>query len=260
MTACERHAPPCRGADLIREHLPWGKAWLAFRTPGKFFYRVVEGLGLVFDDIADFFCYLERELDPRTTCDLLPEWQGALGLPDECFPPDASKERQLEFLLFRLNKRRYITIGDFQDLADFFGLDIVITPGAQVVSQMGYALCYPIQYGNGGKVTGYEYGYPVQYGQTGIPKSGRFRVYIDLPTCRAQGYDYEYPLEYQSASSDCEAFLCLIKRLMPANVVCIVNNTPPGCDIEPGDPFQITETPNPDDQDEGYNYNYPAEY
>lgn len=198
---------------MLRAHLPIGPAWLAWRTPGKFAYRLMAAIGTAFDAMTAFFCRIEQETDPYRTVELLSEWQAAASLPDACFPAEADYERQIKYLVFRLTKKRWVTIQDMHDLAAFFGLEITVTPGRVIEIEKGYPYCYPLQYTS-----------------EIVRAGGRFRLYVDLDSCREAGYAYEYPIRYQAPSIDCEAFLCLLRRITPANVLLIINRTPARCE------------------------------
>ncbi len=76
------------GADYavaFRALLPQGIAWPT--SPTSILSKIINGLtyifGFVDDRAADL---LETETDPRLTTELLPEWERAFGLPDDCFP------------------------------------------------------------------------------------------------------------------------------------------------------------------------------
>lgn len=74
--------------------LPEGQAWN--REPDSTMILTCTGLslywGFVDSRAADL---LEKESDPRTTVELLPDWERAWGLPDPCFPEAKSiSERQ----------------------------------------------------------------------------------------------------------------------------------------------------------------------
>lgn len=72
-------------ATAFRALLPQGLAWPI--SPISILSKVINGLthifGFVDDRAADL---LEVETDPRLTTELLPEWERAFGLPDNCFP------------------------------------------------------------------------------------------------------------------------------------------------------------------------------
>lgn len=76
------------GSDYVvafRALLPQGIAWPTSST--SVLSKVINGLSQIFgyadDRAADL---LEVETDPRLTTELLPEWERAFGLPDNCFP------------------------------------------------------------------------------------------------------------------------------------------------------------------------------
>lgn len=49
------------------------------------FQRVIRGVAAIFGDVdARAGAFLEIESDPRKTAELLPEWESAFGLPDDC--------------------------------------------------------------------------------------------------------------------------------------------------------------------------------
>lgn len=72
-------------AVALRRLLPQGLAWPS--NPSAVLTKVVNGLtgvfGYVDERAADL---LEIETDPRSTNELLPEWEEAFGLPDDCTP------------------------------------------------------------------------------------------------------------------------------------------------------------------------------
>jgi len=81
-------------ADAMLGLLPQGQAWP--REDGSTLVLTVNGLaeywGFVDGRAADL---LEIESDPRTTVELLPDWERNWGLPDPCYPEAISiAERQ----------------------------------------------------------------------------------------------------------------------------------------------------------------------
>lgn len=71
-------------AEALTKLLPTGQAWP--RDSKSVIMRVVRGLAQVFGFVdgraADL---LERESDPRTTLEMLEDWERNWGLPDPCF-------------------------------------------------------------------------------------------------------------------------------------------------------------------------------
>jgi|CXWL01.1.fsa_nt_gi uncharacterized protein YmfQ (DUF2313 family) len=202
--------PKGKALEALLRHTPLGVAWEAFRIPGKVAYRLYEAYASALEDAWGALCRLAHEIDPRTTTDLIEEWERALSLPDTCLPEVVTIEERRQRVMFRLEKRRWTTAQDWHDLAAIFGLVITITPGWYVQKPALYAHCYPKRYDL-------------------FPKLGRFRVYIDVNNIEFKGYAYDYPFEYGLAVEAFSRFQCMIERVRPANVVVIWNQFPDTC-------------------------------
>ena len=216
---CNWLQPVSKSLAVLQKHLPLGVLWIAYRTPGKNAYKLLASLAQAFEDAWGALCGLAAELDPRTTEQMLPEWERALSLPDVCLPTAGTLAQRRSLLLFRLTKKRWTTIQDWYDLAALFGIKVTITPGYVVSHGQGYANCYPVPYASA------------------IPFNGRFRVYIDLGLTKPTGYGYGtggmagpgYPVPYGTDNVAFNAFRCLIERVKPASVVVIWNTYPAIC-------------------------------
>ena len=211
---CHWLEPKGDAADTLARHFSLGHAWQAFRTPGKTARKLLEGYAEAYEDMTRALCRLAGEIDPRTTTDLIAEWEAALSLPDACLPSADTIEKRRERILFRLSKRRWTTAQDWHDLAALFGLEIRITPGWLVQKPALYAHQYPKRYDL-------------------FPKLGRFRVYIDVLNVDFGGYNYGeadrgpgYPVPYGGGSAEYDLFKCMIERVKPANVVVIWDAVP----------------------------------
>lgn len=208
--SCWYLEPLQRSLDLLQRHLPLGMAWESFRLAGKTAYKLLSAISESYEDAWEALCALPTEIDPRTTTDLIVEWETAVGLPDPCLPVATTLEERRAWVMWRLDKRRWSTAADWHELAALFGLVIRITPGWLVQKPSLYPSCYPIYYRN-------------------FPLLGRFRVYIDVEDgCGEEGYAYSYPAVYGTGDR-CAALKCLIERVKPANVVVIWNANEPIC-------------------------------
>jgi uncharacterized protein YmfQ (DUF2313 family) len=86
--------------DAFLTLLPQGQAWPK-HSIDSVLWQASDGLckfwGYVDGRAADL---LERESDPRTTVEILPEWERAFGLPDPCYSaPQTIADRQRELVL-----------------------------------------------------------------------------------------------------------------------------------------------------------------
>lgn len=68
--------------DSLQAHLPRGEAWA--KAPDSNLGRLLMGLAGELARAAGRTRDFEREIDPRTSAELLPEWEEFLGLPDPC--------------------------------------------------------------------------------------------------------------------------------------------------------------------------------
>jgi uncharacterized protein YmfQ (DUF2313 family) len=112
-------------AQALTSLLPRGLAWP--RQPETILMRAVSGLaqiwGYVDSRAADL---LERESDPRTTLDLLPDWERNWGLPDACFPATNTIEGRRAILLLKMTMLGAQSRAFFISIAVWLGYSITI--------------------------------------------------------------------------------------------------------------------------------------
>lgn len=87
-------------ASQLADLLPVGAAWP--REPDSKLARLLAGLAVEFARVDARGDELLAESDPRTTYELLSEWERVEGLPDECTVPGGSAAARREALLSRL--------------------------------------------------------------------------------------------------------------------------------------------------------------
>jgi uncharacterized protein YmfQ (DUF2313 family) len=113
--------------DAFLELLPQGQAWPK-HTIDSVLWQACDGLnnywGFVDGRAADL---LEIESDPRTTVELLPDWERNWGLPDPCYTaPQTIAERQIALVarmtLYGSQSREF-----YINFAAFLGYTITIT-------------------------------------------------------------------------------------------------------------------------------------
>lgn len=67
------------------------------------------------------------EADPRTTLEMLPDWERVAGLPDPCSPADQSVQQRRDALVSRLTSRGGQSIAYFVARAAALGVGITVT-------------------------------------------------------------------------------------------------------------------------------------
>lgn len=119
--------------------LPRGQAWP--KRWGTTLAETVEGLsdywGFVDGRAADL---LEIESDPRTTVELLPDWERNWGLPDPCFPDATTISERQHMLVLYMTLLGGQSRAWFQYVAAFTGYQIEIaewSPFMCGVSEVG---------------------------------------------------------------------------------------------------------------------------
>lgn len=80
--------------------LPSGPAWT--RGDAAVLTALLLSLAQEFGRVDARAADLARELDPRTTVELLPDWERALGLPDACTGPLTSLDERRAAVVVRL--------------------------------------------------------------------------------------------------------------------------------------------------------------
>ena len=110
--------------DQLIQLLPPGRAWP--RDPQSTFGRLLGGLAVELARVDGRITDLGEEAYPRTTLELLPDWERVAGLPDDCSgAPDGPTERRVA-LVNRLAARGGQSPAYFVELAARLGYVIDI--------------------------------------------------------------------------------------------------------------------------------------
>jgi uncharacterized protein YmfQ (DUF2313 family) len=118
-------AEPATYRQLLTGLLPQGDAWS--REPGSVLGRLLEGFGAEPARAHNRLLDLLDEADPRTTLELLPEWERFAGLPDPCSGLAPSLAGRREQLTAKVTQRGGQTPAYFIGLAASLGFVVTIT-------------------------------------------------------------------------------------------------------------------------------------
>lgn len=121
-------------ADLLRSLAPTGPAW-PVDEPDTLYYKLFEGLGLEFARVDNRSADLVNEADPRTTNELLGDWERVLGLPEACMAGQVQTtvERR-NAVVAKLRAQGGQTPQYFIDVAAALGFTITITEFREFVA------------------------------------------------------------------------------------------------------------------------------
>ena len=116
-------------SDAYRQQLhglmPRGAAWS--RRAGSILDLLLEGLAVEFGRVQSRFDALPEEADPRTTLELMPDWERTAGLPDTGVDPaQQSLQQRREALVSKWTSTGGQSRGYFGSVAGAMGYDVAI--------------------------------------------------------------------------------------------------------------------------------------
>ena len=109
---------------MILDLLPTGLAWA--KDPGFETYEVATALSKELERIDTRASDLLRESDPRTTSELIGDWERVLGLPDECSGDTPTLQDRRDQVVARLTDGGSINRQYYIDLAASLGFTVTI--------------------------------------------------------------------------------------------------------------------------------------
>ena len=108
----------------LQQLLPTGPAWS--RDPAATLTALLAGLAAEFARVDGRVDDLLTEIDPRSTYDLLEDWERVLGLPDGCTPVSGTLSERRAALIQKLTSLGGQTPAFYVALAAALGFAIVI--------------------------------------------------------------------------------------------------------------------------------------
>lgn len=112
-------------ARQLKALLPIGKAWP--REEGANLSSLMQGGAEELARCHQRFDALLDEADPRTTLELLPDWERHAGLPDTCSRPGETIRQRREALVTKLTAVLGQSLPFFQELAARLRANVVIS-------------------------------------------------------------------------------------------------------------------------------------
>jgi uncharacterized protein YmfQ (DUF2313 family) len=111
--------------EAFQALMPRGQAWPRDKrsTPRRVCDALAFFWGYVDGRVADL---LERESDPQKTVELLPEWERAFGLPEECFPDAQTIGERQRMLVTKMTWQGGQSRQYFIDIMEWLGFRITI--------------------------------------------------------------------------------------------------------------------------------------
>lgn len=115
---------------VLQDLLPYGPAWT--REPDRILTRLLCGLSREPSRTEFQARRLIEEADPRTTQELIDDWERFVGLPGDCENPPTDLEERRQAVVAKLRQRVSPTPAYFQSLAEGLGYTgVVVTRNEQ---------------------------------------------------------------------------------------------------------------------------------
>lgn len=112
-------------SKVLRRLFPSGWAWDRINDSDSTLYKLIDSLAIEYCRIHDRANQLIKEVDPRTTFELLEDWERLLGLPDSCDPDeDKSLEERRTRVVQILTTRGGQNEQFYKELAANFGFSV----------------------------------------------------------------------------------------------------------------------------------------
>ena len=90
-------------AEILQKNLPYGRIWQSDND--ELFGRILVVLGACLDNVYNKINQLKLEFSPKTTNDLLDEWEADAGIPDNCFSKGDNNSARVEILRRKILER-----------------------------------------------------------------------------------------------------------------------------------------------------------
>lgn len=116
-----------RYVEFFRSLFPNGKAWAGDESSQL--YKFIQGMADEFVRIDDRVLDMIDEADPRTTTEMVSDWEDMLDLPDDCSVSGMTVEERRRQIRQKLTAQYGQNAAFYIQVASFLGYDIEITDG-----------------------------------------------------------------------------------------------------------------------------------
>lgn len=166
-------------------------------TEGSNLRNLLTGLSVEFLRFRDLVNYFYQEFDPRVTVDFISEWEGMLGLPDDCFKETSDITVRREQIQAKLAAFAGVnTAKDYERIGAAYGLDIEVSEDTETES---LPLTLPFLLTSGATTA-----FTIQVKFTGIAGGG-----------------FPLTLPFPLGSSKANILLCYFEKISPAHTVIL---------------------------------------
>lgn len=183
----------------LAAYLPGGPVFEAAHTPETNLRLFLQGLSLLLGDVEEKLNLVSSEYDIKTTTLFIEEWEGFVGIPDDCFSGTGTQAERRTAVLTKLTSLGIQTAQDYVDLASTFGVEVVVLPGQ---AQGLFPMTFPF----------------ILFDSE---KAARFTIIINFTVQAANQFTLTFPIVF--GTSEIATLECLFRKLRPANCDIIFN-------------------------------------
>lgn len=180
--------------NALAAYHPVGQLFTAKLVQSTIYRRLLEGLSCERQRIEAWVKLLQDDFIPNNTTEFIPDWERALGIPDDCFSNTGPIEVRRRNILAKLASLGVQTAEDFEALALIFGITVNVSSGTAVGDT--FPLVFPIVF----PLSDFD---------------ARFTIVVEYTPTTSELFPYTYPFTF---GEDVVSVLrCLFNKLKPAN-------------------------------------------
>ena len=174
--------------DTIARYLPSGDAFDAVYVDDAKSRDLLRGLAEELIRMDEALRLFRDHIVPDTTEHFIPEWESAVGIPDDCFPGTGTDAERRRDVVVKLASSGVQTSSDFVALAAIFGVVLTVIPGK--VAELEPTISFPDD------------------------KTARNTIVVNFGLDPGTGFPYTFPFTF--GSPEVGIIQCLFTKLKPA--------------------------------------------
>lgn len=117
-------------ADILSQYLRDDSLHEAKNKEGSTLRKILIGLASEWLNFRDKINEVSNQYNPKTTTQLIQEWEEFVGIPDSCIPVASTIEQRRLNILLKLAGINATTENQFKKIAEILGYNIQVSNGA----------------------------------------------------------------------------------------------------------------------------------
>ncbi len=180
--------------DSLASYLPNDPLFVSKFIDDTNMRNLLKGLASELENTEAYLREVQKELIPDQTVNFIPEWERAVGIPDECFSGQGTQDERRRDILAKLASLGVQTAEDFENVALIFGLVVNVMSGIE--SNETFPLTFPFTF-------------PL------TEQDARFTIVVEFEPTAVTVFPYTFPFTFGDDSIT--ILRCLFNNLKPAN-------------------------------------------